>query len=192
MRSFENLSEDQQKLLAQEVLRLYRDGFRDRFINMLKEQGEEIDENEVRQVVEACTTPRDAVSAPPIGPVDTAATVRGRETYFELGCHNCHGKDGAGSPDISLFDDGGRPTQPRDLVHEPFKGGQDAQSIYVRIFVGMPGTPHPACPTVAQEELVDLVHYCQSLSQEPKRVLTNHQRALQATRRPYHTASSAP
>jgi len=187
MQSFENLSEIQRKLLAQEVLRLYRDGFQERFVNMLRDQGEGIDEDEVRQVIEECTTPGDAVYAPPIGPADSQAIARGRQTYLALGCHHCHVDNGTGSTDISLFDDSGRPTQPRDLVYESFKGGQEAESIYLRISVGMPGTPHPACPTVTEEELIDLVHYCRSLSREPKRALTNHERALQATRRPYHT-----
>jgi hypothetical protein len=82
---------------------------------------------------------------------------------------------------MSLFDDTRLPTRPRDLVHEPFKGGHKPESIYLRISVGMPGTPHPACWNVPDEKLIDLVHYCGSLSQEPKLVLTNHQRAILAT-----------
>lgn len=192
MRSFENLSEDRRKLLAQEVMRLYREGFRDQFVGALRNEGDEIDEVEVRQVVEECTTPGDAVRAPPVGPADSQAIARGREMYLVLGCDACHGDDGVGSPDTALFDDKGRPTQPRDLAHEPLKGGPEPESIYLRIFVGMPGTPHPACWTLPEEKLIDLVHYCRWLSREPKRVLTNHERTLQATRRAYLIAPDAP
>ncbi len=185
MRSFENLSEDERKLLAEEVLRLYREGFRDEFINALKNEGEQIDEGEVGQVVEECTTPGEAVRAPPIGPADSQAIARGKQMYLVLGCHKCHGEEGVGCPDVALFDDKGRPTQPRDLVHEPFKGDQEPESIYLRIFVGMPGTPHPGCWTLSEGQIIDLVHHCRSLSREPKRVLSNHERALQATRRAY-------
>jgi hypothetical protein len=52
----------------------------------------------------------------------------------------------------------------------------------LRILAGMPGSPHPAAQ-LAEEKCVDLVHYCVSLSRQPKRTLTNHQRYLEATRR---------
>lgn len=188
MRSFENLSDDQRKLLAQEVLRLNRDGIRGQFVNMLISEGEGIDEDEVRQVVAVCTTPGDTVRAPHIGAADSQAIARGKKTYFELGCEKCHGDDGVGAQVIALFDDKGRPSPPRDLVNESFKGGHEPESVYMRIFVGMPGTPHPGCRNLTVHELTDLVHYCRSLSQEPKRSLTNHQRAIQATGRAYLSA----
>ena len=183
MQSFEKLSLDERKLLAQEVLRLNREGIREQFIRALRNEGEEIYADEVREVVEFCTTPGEAARVARIGPADTQAIARGRDTYFELGCDNCHGEDGSGAWDTPLSDDKGRPSPPRDLVHEPFKGGHEPESIYLRIFLGMPGTPHPACLNVAEERLIDVVHYCRSLSQEPKRTLTNHQRSLQTTGR---------
>ena len=188
MPSFENLSESQRKLLAREAFRLFREGFRGRFIRMLSSEGEEIDEDEVREVIEQCTTPGEVVSVPQIGPPDSQAIARGKDTYFHLGCHHCHGDDGIGAPDMFLFDDEGRPRRARDLVHEPFKGGQEPESIYLRIYLGMPGTPQPACWNVSQERLIDLVHYCRWLSREPKLVLTNHQRAIHAASNAYRSA----
>ncbi len=187
MPSFEKLTQDQRTLLAEEVLRMNREGVREQFINVLKSEGEEIDEDEVRQVVELCTTPGEAVPLPRIGPADSQAVTRGKEAYFKLGCDNCHGEDGAGAGDTPLFDEKGRPSPPRDLVHEPFKGGHEPESIYLRMFVGMPGTAHPGCCNVPEQELIDLVHFCRSLSREPKRLLTNHQRTIQATRDAYVT-----
>ena len=189
MRSFDNLSEDQRKLLAEEVLRLNREGIREEFVGVLKSEGEEIDEDEVRQVVRLCTTPGEAVRVARIGPADSQAIARGKDAYFKLGCDNCHGDDGTGAWDTPLFDDKGRPSPPRDLVHEPLKGGEEPESIYLRIFAGMPGTPHPGCWNVPEDRLVDLVHYCRSLSREPKRGLTNHERGLQATRRKHLAAA---
>lgn len=69
----------------------------------------------------------------------------------------------------------------RDLVCEPFKGGQDAASICLRIAAGMPGNPHPSSSAASQQDIVDLVQFCLSLSREPKQVLTDHQRAVLAT-----------
>ncbi len=180
MPSFDNLSEDQRKLLAREVLRLNREGVREQFINAMRDEEEEIDEEEVNQVVETCTTPGEIVRLPRIGPADPATIARGKDAYSRLGCQNCHGDDGKGVWDTPLFDDKGCPSPPRDLVREPFKGGHEPESIYLRICVGMPGTPHPACYNLSEDQLVAVVGYCRSLSQEPKRVLTNHERATRA------------
>ena len=147
LRSFDKLSEDQRKRLAQEVLRLRREGIRDRFVSTLRNEGEEIDDREVRQVVEHLTTPGEVARVPQIGPGDSQAIARGHDVFFNLGCRQCHGDDGVNAWDTPLFDDKGRAIRPRDLAHEPFKGGQEAESIYLRIVVGMPGSPDPACPT---------------------------------------------
>jgi len=188
MPAFENLSEEQHRLLAQEVLRLHREGVRSRFIDMLKNEGEDIDENEVNQVVEAVTCPAEVLGVPQIGPLDPQAVARGKELYSQLGCSKCHGNDGTGAHDTHSFDGIGRPTRARDLVREPFKGGQEPEAVYLRIALGMPGSPHPASRTLSEEQLIDLVHFCRSLSQEPKRLLTNHQRSLLASGKAYFLA----
>jgi hypothetical protein len=185
MRDYRDLGEDERNLLAGEVLRLHRQGIRDQFVDMFSSEGEMVDEDELRQVVEDCTTPGEVMNVPQIGPPDPQAIARGKDSYFLLGCDKCHGEDGAGAREILLFDDRGRPTRPRDLVHEPFKGGQEPKSIYLRIAVGMPGTPHPAAWNLPHEQLIDLVQYCRSLSREPKRLLTNHQQAIMASSRAY-------
>ena len=183
MRAYDDLSDEQQAELAREVLRQHREGVREQLVSTLRAEEEEIDEEEVGQIVDFCTTAGEVVHVPPIDPADSGSIARGKEAYFKLGCDNCHGEDGTGAWDTPLFDDKGRPSPPRDLVAEPFKGGHEPESIYLRIFVGMPGTPHPAASNVAEDQLVELVHFCRSLSREPKRVLTNHQRAVEASRR---------
>ena len=185
MPAFDNLSADQRMLLAREVRRLNREGVREQFIAALESEGEEVDEDEVRDVVELCTTPGDAVCVPQFGPPDARAIARGKEVYFAMGCDNCHGADGTGTWDTPLFDEKGRVSPPRDLAYDPFKGGSEPESIYLRVLLGMPGTPHPACSSLAEQQLVALVEYCRWLSREPKRVLGNHQRALAATSRAY-------
>jgi hypothetical protein len=85
---------------------------------------------------------------------------------------------------MPLFDIAGRPDFPRDLVHDVFKGGNQPDAIYLRILLGMPGTPHPANVSMTTQQLIALTHYCHSLGVEPKRTLTNHQRAVEASRRP--------
>lgn len=184
MRAYDELSDEQLVLLAREVLRMRREGSREQLVDAIKREGDQIDEDEVEEVVEFCTTPGDAVRVPSIGPGDSQAVARGKESYFKLGCQKCHGDDGTGVWDTPSYDDQGLPSPPRDLVRDPFKGGLEPEAIYLRIFVGMPGTPHPACWNVPEGQLVELVHFCRSLSREPKRVQTNHQRAVEAGRRP--------
>lgn len=188
MRSYEDLGEDERKLLADEVLRLHREGVRETFVRALESEGEEADEEEIRDVVELCTTPGEVVNLPRIGPPDSESIARGEAVYSSLGCGNCHGEDGVGASDIFLFDEKGRPARPRDLVHEPLRGGEDPQSIFLRIVVGMPGSPHPAAGHLEAGSLIDVVQYCRSLGREPKRAITNHQQAILGTCRAYLAA----
>jgi hypothetical protein len=131
------------------------------------------------------TTPDQVVEIAPIDPPDAEAIATGRTTYFELSCDHCHGVDGTGEPDMLVLDEKGSLTRPRDLVHEPLKGGDDPGSICLRIAVGMPGSPHPATWGLSEERLTDLVHFCRSLAAEPKLVLTNYQHCILTTSSAY-------
>jgi len=167
---------DQLRELAEQVKRFQRAGVRER---LLAEQhgDEETPDVELRQVVAAFTTGSSPVSVPPNGPATAQSVERGRELYLQLGCHHCHGPDGAGAQETDLFDDLGRPATPRDLTDDPMKGGAEVESLFFRIRLGMPGTPHPASPSIRDEELVDLVHFCRSLAASPPRISTNHERS---------------
>ena len=192
MPSFEDLTEAQRALVAEEVFRLYREGIREQVVGWLSEEGEEIDEEEVLQTVEELITPGEVVEPPQIAAATPEAIARGKELYGRLGCHHCHGEDGKGPADVLLTDDEGLPTSARDLTAEPFKGGAEPESVYLRILLGIPGTPHPACPGLAEEELVELVQFCRSLPREPLRPLTNHERMIRATRGQVRDVSSLP
>jgi len=102
---------------------------------------------------------------------------------FVANCAKCHGENGTGVWNETLFDEDGLPSPARNLVDEPFKGGHEPAAVYLRIFAGMPGTPHPSCMTVSEEQLVDRVEYCRSLAREPKRASTNNDRSNHAARR---------
>jgi mono/diheme cytochrome c family protein len=192
MQPFDELGQEERMLLTEEVLRMQREGMREQLINTFQEEEEEIDEQEVRQIVEECTTPGQLVRVPPIGPADPPAIARGREIYLKAGCDNCHGEDGRGEWDTPLFDDEGLPTAPRDLAREPFKGGDQPESVYLRVFLGMPGTPHPGAFNLPEHELIDLVHFCRSLARGPKREQTNFARGLLAASRGYLAAPAQP
>ena len=188
MRSYDMLTQQQHRLLAEEVLRLHREGLRDRIVRELTDDGEEIDADEVRQEVEQRVAPSTVVRAPHIAPADSQAIARGKGLYMQLGCHQCHGKQGIGATDQAMFDARGYPTRPRDLVHEPLKGGPEPESIFLRVFLGMPGTEHPACASLTEAQITDLVQYCRSLLRAPQRVLTNHERSVYDSTRAYVSA----
>jgi mono/diheme cytochrome c family protein len=196
MQSFRGLPESDRRLLAQEVLRLRREGVRDEITAAFRQEGEEVDEADLRQAVERSTTPGQRVRLPAHWPDPGQAAAKGKAGYAALGCAKCHGDDGCGAADQSLFDDLGEPSRPRDLVHEPFKGGQERESIYLRIAAGMPGTAHPAALNLPEEQLIDLVDYVRSLAREPEYQLTNHERRARASTPAYlqwlKQSSSAP
>lgn len=184
MRAYDHLSENQLRLVAEEVLRLRRHGVRDRYVALLRAEEEEIDEQDVQQVVDLHSLPGEIMQVPAIGPADPSAVASGRDVYFDSGCRSCHGEDGTGASDVALFDPQGLPVLPRDLANDPFKGGHEPESIYLRILVGMPGSLHPATKVLTDRQCVDLVHYCGAFSRQPRRTLTNRQRYLEATQRP--------
>jgi mono/diheme cytochrome c family protein/predicted Zn-dependent protease len=190
MPPFENLSLSCRALLAREVLRLYREGIREQIIAWMTDEGDEIDVEYVRQTLLELTTPGEAAPTPQIGPPSPGAVARGKQVYDRMGCVNCHGEDGTGSSDVLLVDDKGRLTSSRNLANEPLKGGDAPEAIYLRILLGMPGTPHPACPGLAEQEIVDLVQFCRSLSRKPQRNLTNYERMIRTTRAGAHKANA--
>jgi mono/diheme cytochrome c family protein len=185
MQAFDTLSPSERRLLAQEILRLRREGAHQQMARAMREAGEEPVEAEVRDAVEHTTTPGRPIPLPDRWPRSDQAGARGAVAYRTLGCDKCHGDDGAGAADQPLFDAQGEPNRARDLVHEPFKGGRERESIYLRIAVGMPGTAHPAVPGLSQEQLTDLVEYVLSLARQPYCVLTNYDRRVRADARAY-------
>jgi hypothetical protein len=185
MPAFDDLPQSDRRLLAQEVMQLRRAAIREQLRRATRQAGEEPDEAEIRRAEERLTTPGEPIRLPSHWATDGQAIVRGKAIYQTLGCAKCHGDDGTGSADQVLFDDQGEPTRPRDLLHEPFKGGRERKSIYLRLAAGMPGTAHPSAWNSPQEQLIDLVEYVCSLAREPQQLLNNRQRRNLATSRAY-------
>lgn len=117
----------------------------------------------------------DAPAAVPVAVPDAPAVTpeiiaAGREQYEALGCVACHGPDGKGdgpsAPD--LRDEWKQPAPPRNLISEPFRGGESARDLYIRMAIGMPGTPMPGYADVADAKgLWALVSYLRSIRNVP-------------------------
>lgn len=194
MRAFDHLTGIELRQLADEVLAWYRQGIREQLRAAMAAQHEEPDPEELEEAVRLRGTPGPAIEVPPIGPFEAKRAAQGKKTYMALGCAKCHGEDGRGIGELPLADEKGNPCLPRDLALDPFKGGHDPAGLFLRIRGGLPGTPHPACYQVAPQQIVEVVHYCRAIAQEPKRTLTNHQRMTEAAawRRLDSTGSRSP
>jgi len=176
MPAFDHLSQSDRTLLGRLVLEFNREGMRELLARSLRESGDAVDEEEIEAAVEHCTSPGELIRVPEISGPDEKAIAAGGKTYQQLGCVKCHGDDGQGGNEPAGFDHWGYPSRPRDLVREPFKGGRQAESIYLRLAAGMPGTDHPAIVGISSAEIVKLVFYVLSLTQEQDGTLTNFQR----------------
>lgn len=177
MPSWAHLPESQRALLVEEVLRCFRDGAKERYVNSLRndeglsdeELASEETQQDIADTVAAMTTPEAPCDVPPLGEGGAEAIARGKELYVKQSCHSCHGNEGRGDGVQQMIDENGLATRPRDLTQGIFKGGHDAASLYRRLYLGMPGTPMPGSETLTGEQLVDVVHFLRSLSTEAQR-----------------------
>lgn len=97
----------------------------------------------------------------------TPASIRhGRQLYGELGCADCHGRDGRGAA-VHLRDKRGLMIMPMDLTRPGmFGGGRSPRDLYRTLMTGLDGTPMPGYAEAFQGRegaLWDLVHYILSL-----------------------------
>ncbi len=165
MFSFGHLRLDDRKALVAHVRQLVRKGLEDRFKQEAAEFGEEPDLEAMAEIVQERTQPGPALELPTTWPAEDAASIaRGRELYVKASCAACHGEKGRGDGIQVQKDEMGMPIRPRDYTQGVFKGGRDREALYARIALGVPGTPMPSTPALKPEEIADLVHFIQSLS----------------------------
>ncbi|MFM7070328.1 MAG: c-type cytochrome [Planctomycetota bacterium] len=183
MPGFPQLTAGERTELAREILGWRREEIRARTEAAYRDESEPIDENEVREIVELQSEPHLPVALPKIWDATGNAVDRGRKLYLSTGCASCHGGDedvdGDGENDAAgmLFDERDAPSWPRELRRDPMKGGEEREAIFLRIAVGMPGTPHPAAASLGPDDVAALVAYCLSLRRHPVHRATNDQRA---------------
>lgn len=185
MPEHDHLSDTDVKRLVEDILRMRRDSVRNRVLSFLREETEEeeIDEQDVETMVDDVVTPGPVVNVPRISLAEAATIAEGKEVFVRQGCPKCHGPAGRGDGDVFLIDDQGYPVRPRDFVYGFFKGGNDPESVYVRVSLGMPGSPMPSSVNVSKNDMIALIHYVRSLSRKPKHRLTNYERSIRVITR---------
>lgn len=165
MPSFRHLPSAWRRSLADYVLglseRLYAEDLRASLAD--EEEGEEL-EASVAEALAARFRPGPPVAlpGPPAVPADP---VRVRSLY-EQSCADCHGPEGRGDGTREMRDELGRPARPRDFRGAVFQGGGDAEALYRRIVLGMPGSAMPATD-LAPADALALARYVQELAGPP-------------------------
>ncbi len=182
MKPFADLQESEMQALVDEVLRIRAAGMRDQYLEMCRQIDQQPEEAECEEYIAQRTTSSAAIVVPEFAAPDAQAIERGKLLFRQQGCSSCHGPRGIGTGDVALRDEAGNELRARDLAREPFKGGHASESIYRRIRLGFASGPMPSHSGLTESQLVDLVAYVQSLSRDPKRILTNHQMRRYVTR----------
>jgi DMSO reductase family type II enzyme heme b subunit len=127
-------------------------------------QGQRVNRFEEQQAAGVVPGP---IEVPPEPPVTVDSLALGRAVYARMQCHLCHGETGAGDgPQVPLLKDSfGFPARPRDFNTERFRGGSSGRDLYLRIRIGLAGTPMVPYgdDVMTPEERWALVHYIRSL-----------------------------
>ena len=156
MPSWQHLSESGRWALADYVLKLHREGWHDKGVELGYSPAE------AEKYAVEMTDPGSLIPIPPEPPVTAAGLKQGQELY-RTACANCHGETGEGRRDPTWRTAEGFPTWSRNLRQGVFKAGRDGKQMYVMFSTGLPGTPMPR-QTFTPEQTWRVVQYVQSLS----------------------------
>ena len=114
------------------------------------------------------------IKGPPIA-FTTESIAQGRQAFFDLQCHTCHGDNGRGNGEIALAgklkDSSDLPILPTDLTNRyAFKNGATRRDIVRTLLTGMVGTPMPSYDGQfmnGQTDAWHLANFILSLSPSP-------------------------
>lgn len=163
MPSWAHLPPAQRDAIADHLITLGKQGVRASMLAYYEEEEEEVDEEELAEVLAFKTNPGKPIAIAKEPAITVEGVARGR-LLFVSQCAKCHGQDGRGMAEPEWRSAEGFPMWSRDLLSGIFKGGRDGESLYRRIWGGIPGTPMPAHKHLPAEDIWAISHYVQSLS----------------------------
>lgn len=107
---------------------------------------------------------------------------KGRELYAKNACHECHGErgDGKGKKASELVDNDGQKIAVRDFTQGIYSGGPDIRHLYLRLSLGVQGTPMPSFASLSIEERWNLAEYVISLNQRKEKLPLPHSEVVRA------------
>ena len=157
MPSWSRFPEEDLKAVVAYVRHLTKEGMKE-MLSEPDEDDEVLSPAQIGRAVLARTTP-----GAPVGVPEEAS--RGKTLFLEY-CSTCHGKEGRGTPQDDLVTSEGYSITPRDFTTGVFKGRSTPRDLFVRLRVGMPGTPMPSFD-IPDEDLWEIVRYVRSLTGAP-------------------------
>jgi cytochrome c oxidase cbb3-type subunit 2 len=166
MYSFSYLPEADRRAIVGHVRTLALRGTYDRLAAKVIKDGDDPDPAELSgKAAEQCVPGKPLAIPPAFPPASPEAVARGRQT-FQTTCAQCHGPEGKGDgPQVAdMKNENGTPNRPRNLTLGLYKYGGDPASLYVRLRLGIPGTPMPASPALTDAQVFDLIHFVRSLA----------------------------
>jgi mono/diheme cytochrome c family protein len=180
---FGHLSEGERQSLVAYVRELTLTSFVDGAKREAEKAGEKVNIDELKRDAAEVLKAGDRVAIPANWPkADAASIARGKESYLKT-CAACHGLTGKGDGVQDQKNGDGTPTAPRDFTRGIFKGSRDREQLFVRIALGMAGTPMPATQDVSPEAMCDLVNFIQSLSPSDAQSQVEHNRTTLTARK---------
>lgn len=176
MPPFKDLSESQVASLVKVIRQFIIEGLREQYARQFAEN-RAVFQAEADQWLAARSEPGPNITTPSWTSTEEL-TARGRELFRSAGCGNCHVTSSEPPRTATpLFDSLGRPVTAPRLDADPLHGGDDADSIYKRLALGIPGTPHPALASTDDGDLESLVAYIQSIRRPTSDLPSNFLRA---------------
>lgn len=165
MPSFATLSESERRACIAEVRRLTRSGLYRKQVLRAQQNEDDPEPEKFFRVAAEQSAVGEPLAIPEIPASTPEAVSRGREIYVKL-CASCHGPEGKGDgPQVrDMKNDDGTVNIPRDLTLGLYKAGGEPAQLYLRIRLGIPGTPMPATDHLSDGEVADLIHFVRSLA----------------------------
>jgi mono/diheme cytochrome c family protein len=117
------------------------------------------------------SVPGATLEVPAEFPAATPESIARGKAFFNSeawSCSKCHGVEGKGDgpqvKDPSFKNEDKTPAVPRDLTLGTYKGGAEPVNLYARIRRGIPGTPMPDNQDKPVKDVIDVIHYLQSIA----------------------------
>ncbi|MDP6504815.1 MAG: cytochrome c, partial [Planctomycetota bacterium] len=179
MPSWELLKKNDLQAIARYIKTLikYWDEDEEEWLNLFEVQGEPV-----------------PLKIPAVPPATAERIARGQLLFREVECWKCHGDTGKGDGPTAptLRDSWNNPILPRDFTAGIFKGGLRPVDVYLRITLGIPGTPMPGHGVLTESQRWDLTYYVLSLIRPGAQKLNRQRRKTITVKRTKGKLPDAP